>query len=129
MNNYLADTTVLIDHLRGQKKATAFLQEFSPSISVVTIAELIQGSRNKQDQALAVKLCTTLPELTVNKKIADFAIELMKQYFLSRGLQFLDALVAATAMENNLTLVSENLKHFRFIKVLEVISQKTLFRE
>lgn len=128
MRNYLADTTVLVDHLRGNKKAAAFLEEFSPSISTVTIAELIQGSENKQDQTLAVKICTTLPKLTIDKKISDSAIELMKQFCLSHGLRFLDALIAATAIENKLVLITGNVKHFRFIKGLEVISQDKAFK-
>ena len=41
MSNYLVDTTVLIDHLRGKEGAAAFLEEFSPYISVVTIADQI----------------------------------------------------------------------------------------
>src|SRR3989338_728933 len=84
MSNYLADTTVVVDHLRGARKATAFLEEFSPYISVVTLAELIQGSENKQDQTQAVKICTTLPKLTIDKKISDSAIELMKKFWKSR---------------------------------------------
>lgn len=129
MSKYLADTTVVIDHLRGNEKATIFLEDFNPYISIVTVAELIQGSKDKREQTLAVKICASLPELTVNKKISDFAIEFMKKFYLSNGLRFLDALVAATAMENKLLLVTGNVKHFRFIKGLETLSQKAAFRE
>lgn len=127
MSNYLADTTVIIDHLRGNEKSTLFLEKFNPYISVVTIAELIQGSQNKQEQAQAVKMCVSLSELTINKKISDFAIELMKKFCLSHGLKFLDALIAATAMENKLTLITGNLKHFTFIEELKTVSQEEVF--
>lgn len=124
MNNYLADTTVVIDHLRGQESATIFLEELNPYISAVTLAELIQGSRDKREQALAIKVCLGLQEITLNRKISNLAIELMKKFYLSHGLKFLDALIAGTALENKLVLVTGNLKHFIFIKGLNVVSQK-----
>ena len=126
MSNYLADTTVLIDHLRGEENAAVFLEKFSPYISTVTIAELIQGSKNKRDQVLAIKICETLPQLNIDKKISDAAIELMGKFCLSHGLNFLDALIAATAMENKLILVTGNLKHFKFIAGLKTISQNQI---
>lgn len=123
MKSYLADTTVLVDHLRGNEKARLFLTESTPGISTVTIAELIQGSRNKNDLNVAMKLCTSLPELVIDKKIAHLALELMKQFYPSKGLRFLDALIAATALDKKLTLVTGNLKHFMFIKELSILSQ------
>lgn len=127
MRNYLADTTVIIDHLRGDRKATTFLGEFNPQISIVTVAELIQGAHDKREQILAVKISASLPGININGKISVLAIDLMKKFYLSNGLKFLDALIAATALENKLALVTSNLKHFRFISGLEVISQKKAF--
>lgn len=127
MNNYLVDTTVIIDHLRGSRKAAVFLEEFNPQISIVTIAELIQGAQNKQEQASSIKLCENFQTLTLNGKISSIAIELMKKFYLPHGIRLLDALIAATALENKLVLITNNLKHFRFIKGLEVQSQKEAF--
>lgn len=129
MNNYLADTTVAVEHLRGNKKAKVFLEKYSPNISTVTIAELIQGSRNSRELTTALKLCTGLYEVVIDKKISAKAIELLEEFYLSNGLLFLDALVAATAIENKLTLVTGNLKHFRFIKELEIAPQEIAFSE
>jgi len=39
---------------------------------------------------------------------------------LTSGLYFLDALIAATALENNLTLLTSNTKHFLKIKEIRV---------
>jgi predicted nucleic acid-binding protein len=41
-------------------------------------------------------------------------------YTLSHGLRAGDAIIAATAAENNLTLVSSNTKHFKPIKELKL---------
>lgn len=129
MSSYLADTTVVVDHLRGNKKATKFLEECNPGISVVTVAELIQGSKDKGEQAMAVKICTAFQELSIDKKISGRALELIEKFYLPHGLLFLDALIAATALENKLVLITGNLKHFRFIKGLRIISQDTAFKE
>lgn len=129
MNNYLADTTVIIDHLRGDRRATTFLEEFKPHISIVTIAESIQGAKDKGEQALAVKICSAFTVFPINGNISALAINLMKKFYLSHGLKFLDALIAATALEEKLILVTDNLKHFKFIKGLEVISQKEAFEQ
>jgi predicted nucleic acid-binding protein len=44
----------------------------------------------------------------------------MKTFARSHGLHTLDALIAATAMEEGLTLVSKNRKHFRMISDLSL---------
>lgn len=129
MSNYLADTTVIIDHLRGNNKATVFLENFAPNISIVTMAELIQGSRDRRDQNFVVKTCASLSELSIDKKISEKAITFMKEFYLSNGLQFLDAVIAATAILSRLILVTNNTKHFRFIHGLEVLSHSEAFKK
>lgn len=48
----------------------------------------------------------------------------IEEYALGSGLRSGDAIIAATAVENNLPLVSSNVKHFRIIKDLTLISFK-----
>lgn len=124
MSKYLADTTLLVEHLRGNSQARVFLKDHSPSISTVSIAELIQGSGDKNELTTALKLVLSLSEAAIDKKISNLAITLMKKFYLSKGLKFLDALIAATALENKLTLITGNLKHFNFIEGLSIVSQK-----
>ena len=52
----------------------------------------------------------------------------MKKFYLSKGLRFLDALIAATALEHKLSLITGNLKHFRFIEGLITVSQEDIFK-
>ncbi len=47
-------------------------------------------------------------------------MSLIDQHALSHGLQLGGALVAATAIENNMTLLTSNLKHFRPISGLSI---------
>lgn len=124
---YLADTTVVIEHLRGNPKAKQFLMGNNPYISTVTIAELIQGARDKDELAAVLKICASLREVAIDKNISHKAIDLLRNFNLSRGLLFLDALIAGTAMENKLTLVTGNVKHFRNLAGLRIVSQETVF--
>lgn len=124
MSKYLVDTTLLIEHLRGNDQARVFLEDNSPSISTVSIAELIQESRDKDELVAAMKLVSSLSEIAIDKKVSTKAIDLMKKFYLSRGLKFLDGLIAATALENKLTLITGNLKYFKFIEGLSVVSQE-----
>ena len=129
MKKYLADTTVIIEHLRGNEKATKFLEKYHPYISIVTIAELIQGSRNDRERATALRTSNSLSHVFIDEKTSRLALELLSKFYLSHGLKFWDALIAASAIGNKLVLVSENIKHFRFITGLEVVSQETAFKK
>jgi predicted nucleic acid-binding protein len=60
--------------------------------------------------------------LTLKCDIGDRAIELLQSYFLSHGLLIADALIAATAIENNIPLLSKNQRDFRFIQELNLLS-------
>lgn len=46
----------------------------------------------------------------------------MDSYFLSHGLLIPDALIAATAVEEGLTLFTRNLRHFQMIPGLTAIA-------
>jgi len=119
--NRLLDTTVFVDYYRKVPRAQQFLQsETTLPCSVITAAELIQGSRNKNEQRNAEKLLSKIEFVPLNPQIGVTMFNLMKKYFLSHGLQIPDALIAATAVEEDLTLVTSNVKHYSFIKGLKL---------
>lgn len=127
MKRYLLDTSFLIEYLRhDNEKIKDFLRREDYCISSVTVAELIQGVRSKRELFTLVESCENITEMYIDKKISREAIELLKKFNLSEGLMFLDALIATTALENKLTLVTANLKHFRKIKGLNLLDQKSL---
>lgn len=128
MNRFIADTTVVLEMLRGNTKALRFL-ETRPEISLVTVAELIQGARDKENFLVVEKLCKLLPQLEIDGKISVKAIELMKKYSLSHGLMFLDALIAASAIVRKRILVTANMKDFKFIAGLQAEAQEELFKD
>jgi predicted nucleic acid-binding protein len=114
----LIDSDVLIWMMRGHSGAAARLQSILPwRISVVTYIELAQGCRNKLEltqtkKGLSLRQTEILP---INEAISNRAITLIDQYALSHGLLLADALIAATAQEHRLTLLTANVKHFSTI--------------
>lgn len=120
MKNFLADTTVLVECLRGNPVAKDFLEKNRPSISIISRAELIQGCRDNSELKVIGKFCQSLEEISLTGKTSQFSLEFLEKYHLSHGLLFLDALIAATAITENLTLVTGNFKHFSFLPDLDL---------
>ncbi|MFZ1829674.1 MAG: type II toxin-antitoxin system VapC family toxin [Candidatus Competibacteraceae bacterium] len=119
----LIDTDVLIWHLRGYPKATQRLDQPSKlTLSAVTYMELLQGMRNRTElQALQKSLALRKAErLPLTPAITERAIVLMEQLGLSHGLQLGDALIAATGLEYQLTLLTANTKHFSAVDGLQL---------
>lgn len=110
----------MIEMLRGGQKAREYLER-KPYISMVTVSELICGAKDKQALEVVDKTCNFFPILHIDKKISGKAVELLEKYFLSHGLEILDALIAATALVNKLSLVTLNVKDFKFIGGLDLI--------
>jgi predicted nucleic acid-binding protein len=119
----LIDTDVLVWLTRGHEGAAARLRQISPwQISVVTYIELAQGCRNKAElERLKQGLAQHATQIvTLNKAISERAMSLIDQFALSHGLQLGDALIAATAMEQQLPLLTGNHKHFSAISGLKI---------
>ena len=119
----LVDTDVLIWHLRGYQQATQKLDSFPALIiSAVTYMALLQGLRSKAEmkalqQSLTMRHTQRLP---LTPAITERATSLMEGMVLSDGLQMADALIAATALEHQLPLLTGNVKHFAAIATLRV---------
>lgn len=119
----LVDTDVLIWNLRGNIRAAELLDGRAGfSLSAVTWIELLQGVRDGNEQrALRHALHYWRSEIIhVNEAVSARACYLIEEYALPHSLQLADALIAATALENGLILVTGNDRHYRFIKGLEL---------
>lgn len=119
----LVDTDVLIWHLRGYAQATRRLDRLDAlTLSVVSYLELVQGMRNR-GELVALKLMLERRRASVlplNEAITQRAVTLMESLTLSHGLQMADALIAATALESGLSVLTGNVKHFSAIDALKV---------
>lgn len=118
----LIDSDVLIWFTRGHAGAETALLAISPwRISSVTYIELAQGSRNQQElsQIKQGLHAANTEIISITPAISARAMTLIDDYALSGGLRLADALIAATAIEMNLTLLTANIKHFSPIKQLK----------
>jgi predicted nucleic acid-binding protein len=114
----LVDTDVLIWHLRGYAQATQRLDQLHPlTLSAVTYMEVLQGMRNKAELAAVKKMLERRSAviLPITEAITRQAMELLESLALSHGLQMGDALIAATALELHMPVLSGNVKHFAAI--------------
>jgi len=117
MTEYLLDTNILIRALRSQPNTLDFLDRLnkdkeSAYISVATRTEVFAGMHPREERR-TIALLDTWENIPVDEAIADQAGRLIYQY-ARQGVQFSfpDALIAATALLNNLTLATTNVKHF-----------------
>ncbi len=114
--DFLIDTDVLIDHLRGEKKAKQFLKSCKSTgdgilISAVSKAELYAGVRPKEEKALK-SLLDSMEEVVVDGEVAFHAGKYRRKYGASHGVLLPDALIAACARTTRATLVSLNRRHY-----------------
>lgn len=120
----LFDTDVLIWVLRGSAKAARLVDETADRrISVVTLMELLQGARDKGETRLIKRFVVELGfrTLPLTENTGHRAVVYMEEYGISSGLRVADALIAATAAENNLTLCSGDRSHYRAITELVLL--------
>ena len=117
------DTDVLIWHLRGYPQATRRLDELGAlTLSAISWLEVLQGMRNKAELLAVKKMLDKRSArlLPVTEAITLRATELMESLTLSHGLQMGDALIAATAIEHQLPMLTANVKYFGAVAGLTV---------
>ena len=117
------DTDIFIWIERGNSKAARLVErEDERFISLQSYLELMQCAENKKQHEYTKQFLRdfgfrTLP---ISGNIDHRATVYIEEYSLSHGLRAGDALIAATATENNMTLCSSNAEHFKQIKDLKL---------
>lgn len=113
----LVDTTVAVDHLRGEAAATDLLDELLADdedliASEVTRFELLAGVRRREVEALEefFVVCEWVP---VTEAVARRAGDLARRFRRSHsGIGPADLLIAATAALLDADLLTTNVRHF-----------------
>lgn len=119
----LIDSDVLVWLTRGHVGAARRLHALTPwRISTVSYIELAQGCRDKSELArlkkgLAARETEIVP---ITPAVSALAAELIDKLALSHGMRLADALIGATAIEHQTTLITANLKHFGSIPGLTI---------
>ncbi len=88
------------------------MDEANVYISVITRLEIVRGMRDRE-HGETFDLLDSLETIPMTAEIADLAGELIRSW-RARGavLGDADAVIAASALHNNLALVTTNVRHF-----------------
>src|SRR5262252_6084182 len=115
MATFLLDTSVIIDVLndrRGRKQLLLELlnEDHLLACCPINITEVYAGVRAREEAPTEVFL-QSLELLPITWSVAKLAGELKRDYGRrGRTLNIADALIAAVALDNGLTLLSDNIK-------------------
>jgi predicted nucleic acid-binding protein len=117
------DSDALIWLGRGDTVARGIFEtDPVPGLSLVTLMELYHGSRSalelRTTRSFVNKLGIRLPPIT--EAIGFRAVALIEKHSPGDGLHLTDALIAATALEHDETLLTGNVRHFRAIRGLKI---------
>lgn len=112
MADVLVDTDVFIDVLRGVQRLRRGGEHFA--YSLITRCELFAG-RNTDEDGLR-RLLGAFEELAVDRAIAETAGRIRR----SSGIATPDALIAASALANDLSLMTRNRRHFERVDGLYI---------
>lgn len=115
MADVLLDTDIFVDHLRGARRLISGRNH--ARYSVITRCELFAG--HAADEMRVEQLLAPFGEIEVNRAISERAGRLRR----TLPIRMPDALIAATALEHDLTLVTRNIRDFARVPALRVRSE------
>jgi Predicted nucleic acid-binding protein, contains PIN domain len=117
MTTYLLDTSVIIDVLNGKRDREALLKGLLSqgdllACCAINVSEVYAGMRPKEE-AKTEALLQSLDYYEINWEAAKRA-GLLKRDYSKKGqtLSLTDTTIAAVALEYNLTLITDNVKHY-----------------
>ena len=124
---YLIDTDTIIFVLRGDKTVSAKFEEnkhIPISISMITYAELVFGAKRSQNERKNMMKVNRIREIYPIEELNTGVMEVFadiksKMYAKAIRIADMDLLIAATAIYNDLTLVTNNTKHFENVTMLK----------
>jgi predicted nucleic acid-binding protein len=124
---YLIDTNVVIDYL-GQKIPLSGMKFMNniidniPNVSVITKIEVLGFNAPAEHYQLLTDFMNDATIIELTNKVVDTTIEIRKNY----KTKLPDAIIAATALVYDLTIISRNVSDFKNIQNLKVINPHSL---
>jgi len=119
---YLIDSNAAIDFLGGKlpEKGKQLMLKINPEISIITFIEILSKKDISVPEMQQYKtfVNSSLIYSEIKGEIAAHTITIRKKY----GLKIPDAIIAATAIVNKLTLITRNEKDFVRIYKLDLIN-------
>ncbi|MEA2017201.1 MAG: type II toxin-antitoxin system VapC family toxin [Campylobacterota bacterium] len=123
MEKVILDTNILIEILKNNKVAIKEVEKFDIHyISEVTKMELFYGALNKVELEKLNKFVSLFEIISIDKAISNMASDLIYKYSKSHNLNIPDGLIAATSLMKNISLYTYNLKDFKYIDKINLVS-------
>jgi len=119
----LCDTNIIIDFYKEHPDTLKQLRAIGQdciAISIITAGELLFGALNKEEYQQIRQDIAHLHLLHLDPAIDECFMRLMDTYSLSHNLSLPDGFIAATAIEEDISLYTRNTKDFRFIEELNL---------
>lgn len=117
------DTDILIWIQRGNEKAARLVDScLERYLSVLSYMELLRAAESKKQHQVVKEFLKVyeFQMLPISENIGHRALVYIEEYSLASGLRAGDAIIAATAIENSMTLATGNRKHFAPIRDLSL---------
>ncbi len=118
LSRFLIDSDVIIWFLRGRKETISLLEKLGrtgiSACSPISIVEVLLGMKKGEDKETS-QFLDSLEIYPIDREIATLAGEFMRRY-KNKGVttEIPDAVIGATCILHNLTLVTYNTKHYPF---------------
>ena len=128
--SYLLDTDWAINYLNQDSQTVRHLDALRPAgvaISIISLAELYEGVINSYDPDPSERALTDFlrpfPVVHLDMPICRiFGMERARLRAMGTLIPDMDLLIGATALRHNLTLLSNNRRHFGRLPGLRVVS-------
>ena len=116
----LADSNIIIYAAQSNDlEWRYFFREYQVAASIVSFIEALGYQDLPEEERLTLEeIFGIIDILQLTPEIADIAVELRQQRRIGLG----DAIIAATALEHGLTLVTRNTSDFRWIDNLRLLN-------
>ena len=114
----LLDTNIFIEAIRENpiiKKEVIAVSTENTCTSIVCVAELYFGARDKQEFNQITKDLKGIKIYPIETAVSLLALDLMKQHILANRVNYADFLIAATCLYHQLPIYTLNKKDFKFI--------------
>jgi predicted nucleic acid-binding protein len=127
MEQYLIDTNVLSDYFSNSfsGKATQFIDsviDSVPNLSIITQIELLCWKTDNTTEKNVLTFINDSLIFNINPEVINHCVTLRKK----KKVKTSDAIIAATALTHNCTLITNNEKDFTNIKGLKVVNPHKL---
>lgn len=128
MRKLLIDTSVIIDFLRLmrlKKNETSLLAELSSSdlyASILTHAEVFSGKsiwEKEDNKKIVMMVFSGIQIVPLTLEISEYAGRIKAFH---QNISLIDCIIATTAIQENLEMVTLNIKHFKSIEKLRLFN-------